>query len=284
MGYGNRGRFLISRNGCRPEVTRAERRITMKNPMKRISIDGGATYLDVNNKDEMDLILYNIDDVVNAMDPKVRAIFDQRDMTKETLVRCYLRSADEDLVINLGRICSHRRVIGRIESNISYAELTCDLDLLFLNLGSVVAYAQCRAIRKAEYDHFIEHIFSLLNNEVYVNRCKRTHKNDKLYKVKADILSYDDLSITGYRLNEQQCKNNVYRLFYEDCDFYYYIDVVADSKETALKYAEARAMENDLKRSNEVISNRGPLPMEVMPGSLWDFIPIINKTDKDDVI
>lgn len=256
----------------------------MKNPMKRISIDGGATYLDVNNKDEMDLILYNIDDVVNAMDPKVRAIFDQRDMTKETLVRCYLRSADEDLVINLGRICSHARVVGRILSNISYAELTCDLNMLFMNLGSVVAYAQCRAIRKAEYDHFIEHIFSLLNNEVYVNRCKLTHKNDKPYKVKADILSYDDLSITGYRLNEQQCKNNVYRLFYEDDDFYYYIDVVADSKETALKYADARAIENDLKRSNEVISNRGPLPMEVMPGSLWDFIPIINKTDKDDVI
>ena len=258
----------------------------MKNPMKRISIDGGATYLDVSNNDDMDLILYNIDDVVNAMDPKVRAILEQHDLTgmtkaKAILVRCYLRIANEDLVIDLGRICSHRRVIGRIESNISYAELTCDLDLLFLNLGSVVAYAQCRAIRKAEYDHFIERIFDLLNNEAYVNRCKLTHKNDKPYKVKSDILSYDDLSITGYRLNEQQCKNIVYRLFYEDCDFHYYIDVVADSKETALKYAEARSMEDGLKRSNEVISCRGPLPSEVIPGSLCTFIPM---TYKDDVI
>ena len=256
----------------------------MKNPMKRISIDGGATYLDVTNKDDMDLILYNIDDVVNAMDAKVRAILEQRDivgMTKATLVRCYLRSANEDLVIDLGRICSHRRVIGRIESNISYAELTCDLDLLFLNLGSVVAYAQCRAIRKGEYDHFIERIFDILNNEVYVNRCKLTHKNDKPYKVKSDILSYDNLSITGYRLNEQQCNNNVYRLFYEDCDFQYYIDVVADSKETALKYAEARSMEDGLKRSNEVISYRGPLSRDVIPGSLCTFIPM---TYKDDVI
>ena len=254
----------------------------MKRPLKRISIDGGATYLDVNNRDDMDLILYNIDDVVNAMDSNVLAILKKHDVTrtdKTTLVHCYLRSASEDLVIDLGRICSHRRVVGRIESNISYAELTCDLNLLFLNLGSVVAYAQCRAIRKSEYDRFIERIFSLLNNESYVNRCLRTHKNDKPYTVKADIINYDDLSITGYRLNEQQCKNNVYRLFYEDCEFHYYIDVVADSKETALKYAEARSIEDGLKRSNEVISCRGSLPSEVIPGSLWAFIPMTYKGD-----
>lgn len=259
----------------------------MKRPLKRISIDGGATYLDVYNKDDMDLILYNIDDVVNAMDPNVLAILKKHDVTgvtgtyKATLIYCYLRCATEDLVIDLGRICSHRRVVGRIESNISYAELTCDIDLLILNLGSVVAYAQCRAIRKDEYERFIERIFDLLNNEAYVNRCLRTHKNDKPYTVKADIINYDDLSITGYRLSEQQCKNDVYRLFYEDCDFHYYIDVVADSKETALKYAEVRAMEDGLKRSNEVISCRGPLPSDVIPGSLWAFIPM---TYKDDVI